>query len=603
MIWKSEHIRSSAKSSSEDLKKCFIQSRNSSPLKTAFAVGIIGGGPKGMYSLEEMLRQYSKHRNLDKLCIYWWNETEHFGSGPNYQVDQGDFLLINYCIGHIDAWDRTDPNGYIHLNFMQWIEKNITVDCEVKPTDYASRALVGHYLQNTLLKIIHSKPLNIDIILIPERVDTIHRSSKMRFQVESKHHKIDIDNVVLTTGHCYQNKALINNNKGDLPERYIPSAYPIKRLDHISPKDNVGIIGWGLTFIDVALALTEGRGGRFDERFNYIPSGKEPTLIPFSRNQLPIMPRGPIYGTNTYKLKYINEKWVESLENSSKDKKIDFIEDIFPMLEKELKYAYYSTLLKTRNENKIVDYIQKLPKDEVFSYQKFLYPVINKNDKIQKSYINYIEKLIKEAEKGELKSPLMAAAAVWREASNIVSKVYAFGGLTGKSQEILDKKLFSAFCRTSYGPPIENMKKIVALMKSGIIKTFWTQAIEWSYDEEGKYFILENETHQEKVNWMVDARIARPDLQGNNNFLFQNLKENKLVQSFVNQGYQPGIAAMNVVGKVIHSENIPMFFYGSNTEGALLDNDSLSRKKNNLAPLWATEVIKQMTSVKNNPHK
>lgn len=599
MIWKTEHINPSAKSSPLKVQQLIYRNLElTSTPSPSFSIGIVGGGPKGMYALEELIRQMKDEKLNNNLRVYWWNETINFGSGPNYQIDQADFLLINYCIGHVDAWDKTNDIEENQLNLMEWIEKNKIIDKKVQPTDFASRALLGYYLQNTLLEIISSKPNHLEIILIPEKVENVHIISHNHLKVETIDHEFQVNNLLLATGHCYQNTPLIQSKNDEFSNKYFNSAYPVTKLNSISTQSKVGIIGWGLTFIDVALALTEGRGGTFDKEGNYISSGEEPTLLPFSRNQLPIMPRGPIYGDTTYQLHFINEHWVRSLQAISKDRKIDFSEDILPTLERELKFAFYSTLLQTRDEIKVESYIQTLAEEEVFSYKKLLFPNIPKASNVQNSYINYLAELITEAEKGELKSPLMAAAAVWREASPLISKLYASGGFTGQSQNHLDKKLFGAFCRTSYGPPIENMKKILALLKAGIIKTYWKDEIELNYDEIEKHFILKNSKHQEEVDFIIDARIARPKIQQNNQAFYQNLLENQIIKPFDNEGYQPGNIDMDLKGKIIHPQNIPLYLYGTNTEGVLLDNDSLSRKKNNLAPLWVDEIIHQLKSLK-----
>ena len=210
MIWKTEHINQNTKNTHDEIQKLINNSAENTEVSASiFSLGIIGGGPKGMYALEELIDKIKKENCNTNIRVYWWNETTHFGSGPNYQTDQDDFLLINYCIGHVDAWDRRDGVVDNQLNFVQWIEQNKTIDSEVQPTDYASRALVGHYLQSTLLQIIDSKPSSIELVLIPESVEAIQLTANANFRVESVKHQVLIDNLLLATGHCYQNKSLL----------------------------------------------------------------------------------------------------------------------------------------------------------------------------------------------------------------------------------------------------------------------------------------------------------------------------------------------------------------------------------------------------------
>jgi len=595
VIWKTIHIASETCQGKDFIHKQIHRQSDFVPGNDSiFNVGIVGGGPKGLYALEELFSRIKDEKISGNWQILWFNDTEDFGCGPNYQVDQPDYLLINYCIGHVDAWDRTKSASKNYLNFMDWIQKFRTDERKVKPTDFASRALVGHYLQYVTMQVIGSRSENIQLRLIPEKVRNIESNSEGKLWTQTDNGDYRLDNVLLTTGHCYRNLPLIDFQENSIPENYLTAAYPVQVLDKIPPKKKVGIIGWGLTCIDAALQLTEGRGGHFDKADNYIPSGNEPVLLPFSRNHLPIMPRGPIYGENTYKLHYLNEKWFDEIQTIQKQRKIDFRTEIFPWLERELNFAYYSTQLQTREASDVEAYITSLPEKERFSYRDLLFPNIPQTGKLQESYVRYVEFLISEAEKGELKSPLMAAAAVWREASPFIANIYREGGFTGESQKFLDKELFGSFCRTSYGPPIENMKKIKALMIAGIIQVQWETAVELTYYIEENQFILQSEENRENVDFIIDARIARPNLSVSNSELYQNLWKNKLVELYQNDGYRPGCVKMNAIGKVLTNEkDIPLYVYGSNTEGFLLDNDSLSRKKNNLASNWATDTLEQ----------
>lgn len=594
MIWKSEHITQNARNTQLFIQNWINQQPEfTSTTNSNFNIGIIGGGPKGMYALEELFRKINKDKTQGEFSVFWWNETQNFGSGPNYQPDQPDYLLINYCLGNVDAWDRTKDQNQAQLNLMQWLEKNKTIDLKVQPTDFASRALVGCYLQDVLLQIIKSKPDHIRLFLLPEKVENIAIEPAHKLKVHTVNNEYLVDNLLLTTGHCYKNAPLVDFEGNHIPENYLRSVYPIEELQKNPANTRVGIIGWGLTFIDVALALTEGRGGTFDENGSYIASGMEPVLFPFSRNQLPIMPRGPIYGEEIYQLYYLNKNWFQLMKSIAKERKLDFRKDIFPWLEKEWSFAYYSTLLQTREEFEIEKHIESLSDNEQFTYKELLFPKIPTAVTKQQTYIRYLEYLIEEAEKGELKSPLMAATAVWREASPFIAELYEAGGFTGESQNFLDKELFGAFCRTSYGPPIDNMKKIVALLKANIIKAQWLDKTEILYNENDKHFVLQSNKHEEKVDFIVDARIARPDLKQSNSLLYKNIRDKCIIKPFENEGYLPGCVAVKNTGKVIHNDNIPLYFYGTNTEGFLLDNDSLSRKKNNLAPHWVVDTLNQ----------
>jgi hypothetical protein len=79
----------------------------------------------------------------------------------------------------------------------------------------------------------------------------------------------------------------------------------------------------GLTLVDAALSLTEGRGGRFvrkevSRRLAYRPSGDEPVNIdPFSRRGLPMLPRGAHYGPSKTPLRIFTQEKIEEIRSRS----------------------------------------------------------------------------------------------------------------------------------------------------------------------------------------------------------------------------------------------------------------------------------------------
>jgi diaminopimelate decarboxylase len=79
--------------------------------------------------------------------------------------------------------------------------------------------------------------------------------------------------------------------------------FPVERRlgrDRVAPGAAVAVRGFALTFIDAALALSEGRGGSFEHagrphRLRYVPGGDEPrAIIPFTRTGQPMLAKpGP----------------------------------------------------------------------------------------------------------------------------------------------------------------------------------------------------------------------------------------------------------------------------------------------------------------------
>lgn len=596
MVWSSEFINDEGKNAKGYIGEYMSRQPNKRSCPDAFKISIVGGGPKGLYALDTLFNEIRENIPQKNIHIYWWNDSDSFACGPNYCTTQPEYLLINYCIGNIDAWDRDISTEQDRLNLLEWVRKYNMTQITPQPTDFASRALVGCYLQSVAKNVLELKPHNVQLTLVPETVNNIQAVHGGKLSLYSKAGKVSVNNVLLTTGHCYENNPIVTNKlKESLSSKYIRKAYPITQIDAVLSRVKVGVVGWGLTFIDVALHLTEGRGGKFDENMNYHRSGNEPVLIPFSRSNLPVLPRGPIYGDQRYKLHYLNESWIQKMDYAQSDRKIDFVNEILPMIEKEVQYAYYSTLLGSSDESAIGEYIQSIAENERFTLHRFLFTRFSTKSKAIETTLEYLESLIAEAELGELNSPLMAASAVWREISPVIARWYAQGGYTGRSQQILDEKYFGAFCRVSYGPPVLNMKKIVSLIKAGTIKVIFTDPVNVTYQEQKDGFLLTSSNICIDVEYMIDARIARPDLSSKNSHFYEMLSDNNLLEPMNNEGYKPGCMRLDSSGEsLVGGEAVHLYSYGTNTEGALLDNDSLSRIKNNLAKPWAERVLKMI---------
>ncbi|WDF69665.1 FAD/NAD(P)-binding protein [Sphingobacterium oryzagri] len=597
MIWKTEHIDQNARSARYAIQQHISESK-ASRFGDELVVGIVGGGPKGFYALERLFMEMQSQQLTEPIRIYLFNETPDFASGPNYQVDQADYLLINYCIGNIDAWNREAINPEVkqQLNLTQWIEAHQIAGIKPEPTDYASRAVVGSYLQDQLKGLLASKPACAEVHFIVGKVSTISYEHGFHLQLENQHQTFQVDKLLLATGHCYSNASLLQNEKHllEMPANYFARAYPVHKLDSIPAQASVGVVGLGLTFIDVALQLTEGRGGKFTDSGEYLPSGKEPRIVACSRTNVPILARGPVYGGNHYQLRPKTIQYFKQLAASTARQKIDFEEEIYPVLQQEAHFAYYSTLLQTSDIAAIKAYTDSLPTSQRFQLENLLFPSYAEYDAESNPVLTYIEANIEQARLGELQSPIMAAAAVWREATNWIADIYNHGGLTGESQRVLDKELWGAFCRTSFGPPVENMQKIIALAKAGVIQFSTEIWASMHYDTETAQFMWTNDQDQQSLSYLIDARIARGKLQQANAPLYSALLANGLIQPHSNERYQPGGPALDTDGRAISAPHIaspPLFFYGSPTEGVLLDNDSLSRKRNDMATPWAKHIV------------
>lgn len=605
MIWNLENISSTVNSAEISIGKYIAdQSIPAFVDSSVFRVGIIGGGPKGLFALDNLLNSLASQHVEEEIQIFWFNSDINFGCGPNFDPNQPDYLLINTCIGQVDAWSRVEVGIFDDdlPDLVRWIAKNNSTSEQVQATDFASRALVGRYLQEVTSILIHSVPPQVRLFLMVNTVLGIKENGEFTLNLCSGNFQFPMNNILLTTGHCYSNPSLITGmakNSSYWSNTYITDAWKLDQLEKIGYGNLVGIAGMGLTFIDIALHLTEGRGGIFDESGDYQPSGNEPIIFPFSRSGQPILPRSAAFGSKKYKLRFLNKDWLENILDISIYRKVDFSKEILPVLEREISYAYYSTLLGTENLKAINLFISACAPDERFDMHHLLFGRIGNGENRHESVTDFLKNAMTEALKGEKNSPLIAAMAVWREAVPLIGEIYAHGGLSGVSHRELDVALLGALNRTSFGPPVENMQKILALAKVGIIRFDLGEQVEVSVLTKEKFHLTSGNKVQ-PVDFLIDARVARPKMENDNSSLYRQLLEANLIEPYSNEGYMPGCVSMDPFGQttVRLKNSAALFFYGSNTEGVLLDNDSLSRIRNNLASHWAKFTMNQFFNKK-----
>lgn len=627
MIWKIENIKDKITS---DRLNTHVTSTAQLSKSNDRKIAIIGGGPKGIYGLERLLAQISSSQSDKCIEIHVFNENSHIGSGNNYRVDQPEYLLINYSIGNINMWIDEKPFSTASntLTLLDWINLFKSGNELALETDYASRALVGLYLQYGLSEMLQGIPSHVKVKLIIGNVnDIIEVDGKYNLAIDGKLLENSYDQILLATGHSNRYKTLEELAYKNLASRnehtfFIPHVYPVQKTLLSLPKQlKVAIKGMGLTFIDATLALTEGRGGTFTrENGNliYHPSGEEPAeIFPYSRGGFPMLPRGPLSQKARYKTQYFTQAFVANIKEKYSKSKIDFEKILLPVIEQEYRYAYYSIWMKNMDyvypkdlpyllfEKEILKFREIHKEVPDFTMAKFLSPGQHINvydDQDWHKYIvNYLVEAIQEAKKGELNSPLMAAVAVWREITPLISPLYEFGGFTPGSQKIFDHEYYGKFSNVTYGPPIENVEKIVALAKASLVNFSLKPSPEVICMDESGNFKIQNAGYPLKVegNCLIDARIAKPTLNEGVSEIYKKLIQRNISVPFENESYNPGCLKISPEGYIINSQgdvNPNIALTGTPTEGATLDNDTLSRTRNNIVSAWAKAIVQNNTS-------
>jgi 2,3-diaminopropionate biosynthesis protein SbnA len=619
-----------------------LNSRQNNPQPQTHKIAIVGGGPKGIFGFERLAAQFNRQPPSEPVEIHVYNKNSFFGAGEIYHPGQPEYLLINNSVGDINMWiDQTPaPVTDNPLSCTKWLQ--INVDEHITGKDYVGRASVGRYLMDGFQQILQNLPPKVRVKLFAGEVQnitpqdndyciTLHTADG---EARPMPHRYDY--VLLATGHPKNKLSKTEDEFRDFANScenisYTPFIYPVKqRLHNIRNGDEVTIKGLGLTFVDAVLALTEGRGGTFvpvkDNAVpTYQPSGNEPeTIFPFSRSGLPMIPRGPA-PTDASLLKFFTRSALDALKAQSQTDKLDFRTQIEPLLKQEMIYAFYNTnvdkdLSPCSSFAEIRHFVNEFhaqnPDTEKFIPADFLNPLKSKdfsNSEAHNQFIkSYWQFFVGQAQKGEIESPWAAVTAVWRKATPLFGHFYAFGGLTPASQQYFDTQFRPKLNRVTFGPPVQSVQKMLALIKHGLLRFDMAKNPSVSINRTDSAFILRKKDGQKvhQVNHLVNARISKVSILRDESPLYQNLLEKGMIQIFKNetesQSYTPGCLALSPQGFVINARgktNTQIAVTGTPSEGVTFDNDALSRTRNNFVSEWAAFVRKSIfTSCHASPH-
>lgn len=256
----------------------------------------MGLGPKGLFALERLLDHADRRSLGDVLEIDLFEPHPALGAGPVYDPAQPDYLRMNFAAEVLDMWmprpagDREDGR----LSFVDWRAARGGGE-----EAYPPRAEVGVYLREGLEQMLAETGTQVRVAVRSTKVRSARRSRTGWRLTGGDGLARVYDEVLLAVGHA-SGQATPWPHEASL----VPSVFPVSR--NLSPERvpagaPVAIRGFALTFIDAALALTEGRGGSFEPepghpfRLRYMSSGREAgAILPFSRTGLPMLAKpGP----------------------------------------------------------------------------------------------------------------------------------------------------------------------------------------------------------------------------------------------------------------------------------------------------------------------
>ncbi|WP_167361943.1 FAD/NAD(P)-binding protein [Streptomyces yokosukanensis] len=491
------------------------------------AVGLIGTGPRGLSVVERLC---ANARSQPDGCTVHIHVVDPYppGSGKVWRTDQSRHLLMNTVAGQISVFTDSsvdlrgplEPGPSLHEWAVALVEGRFAGDWPdpvldeartLGPDTYPTRAFYGRYLQWAFRRTVEGAPTGVTV--------TVHTSLAVALDDDPDAGDGSLQRVVLDDGTVLSGLHAVILCQGHLParaaaaEREFASRAHKARLVHIAPANpadvDLGVLspgtrvllrGLGLNFFDHMAELTVGRGGSFSRaagRLVYHRSGREPQIYAGSRRGVPYQARGDNekgpHGRHEPLL--LTADRIAQLRRSEEHGGLDFRNDLWPLISREVEAVYYRTLFTSRGHDARAQRLQddflaagagERERDAVLSaygigekyrwdWELLARPYRDRQFAGPRDFtdwlLEHLRKDVAQARSGNVSGPLKAALDVLRDLRNEIRLAVDHGGLHGDSHRTdLDRWYTPLNAFLSIGPPAQRIEELAALIEADVVQ-------------------------------------------------------------------------------------------------------------------------------------
>ncbi|MFG2877800.1 FAD/NAD(P)-binding protein [Streptomyces sp. NPDC048337] len=519
-------------------------------------LAVIGTGPRGISVLESLAVQLAASDPERPVRIHAIDAVE-VGAGRVWRTDQDDWYTMNTVAGQITMYSGSPDGGPWRPGAGPSLEEWSRAEPGEIPlhTDgYATRRTYGRYLRAVYRTIEEHLPAHVELIGTKARITslTARPVGGWLLEVDARPHLIAADQVLLATGHPRNTPDAFERRMLDFAAghgghvRYVcgDSAADMD-LDEstIAPGSTVAVRGLGLSFYDVMLALTVGRGGEFKRtaqgNFAYLPSGREPHIVAGSRSGLPIPARGVNQKApdHTHRPRYLTKEAVAQararrIRRTGSDQ-LSFVEDVLPLLVRELEAVHLEVWRQSGADGTPPPLdLRRLARP--FEGQVFAGP-----GEFTEQLLALMRADLAEAALGNSRGPLKAALDVLRDTRNVVREAVDFGGLLPRShEEEFVRGFLPANALLSAGPPAERVEQLVALIETGVVEVAGPGTRFTADEATGRFRVSSAQVpgSERFATTLIDARIPTPDLHRDESALMTSLVTGGVVSEYFRTG-------------------------------------------------------------------
>lgn len=483
----------------------------------ATSICIVGAGVRGLGVLERIVAHSRTYASTGAFRVHLIDPSER---GPEqYDTEQPDYLLLNIVCGQVSMFPDAASVGscppIAGPSFYEWVrERRLRLSDDgmsvgkygrpIEADDFLPRRLFGEYLQwfRALLKD-HAAPC-VEIVEHIAKAKDLTMADR-RFLVElSDGTHVGADYLFLSVGRVSEPAAAegerATTDDAHAAARYINRPYPLpNQLASVGAGETVAIAGLGLSAVDAILSLTVGRGGKVKTHEGvecYIPSGREPRIVAFSRSGLPYRSRPALGAPLTYDPVVFTPRNIDSLR-AERGAKLDYDRDVLPLLLTELRVAYrraqcardrgwgaVQVLLDELRDAFVTGHLESYLDQLDAQYSAFdprtvyfgaIPPADSSSDVLRDTvaygswFRSWLEKDLEQAKLGVARSPLKAALEICREFRDVIRYAVDFGGLTAESSDHFFSAASNTINRIVVGPQKERTAEMLALIRAGFL--------------------------------------------------------------------------------------------------------------------------------------
>ncbi|MBB4687481.1 FAD/NAD(P)-binding protein [Amycolatopsis jiangsuensis] len=541
-----------------------------------FTLAIVGAGPRGVGVLERLSASAAELLGRGRLAVHL---IDPFPPGPGrvWRYEQSPLLRMNSMPEDVTVFTddtvRIDGPVLPGPSLIEWargvragdLEHQVPDDLRdeletLAATDFPTRRLQSRYLEWFYRKVVAELPPGIEVV--EHRATAVGIDDGERESVRlSDGTVVAADAVVLTVGHL---DALPDPDERVLAEfagrhglAYYPAGYTAD-VDYadVPAGEPVLVRGFGLAFVDLMLLLTEGRGGRFSERsgggLRYHPSGAEPVLHVGSRRGV------PYHAKTAYRLRgkplqlprFFDQYAIAEL--AGRPGPLDFRADVWPLIAKELAWAYYTELFTGHPDRVRIDFpvfadafadlrwgtsemdeliAAAVPaEDDRLDLEKLDRPLDGQRypcvEEFGKALREYVEADLARRADGYYSADLGAFMALLSVVGQLPA-LLATGRLSAASQVSgMDGWFRGFFSFYASGPPPRRLEELLALADAGIV-SFLGADVLLTADEEAGMFVASSASHPDTVTarTLIEARLPEASISRVSDPLLRSLRD------------------------------------------------------------------------------